>query len=194
MIQNNENLWIGDRISWFQNRLDWYEQRLKAYCRKLVVNSDVADDIVQDTFIAAFESIDKLMVRPESEVRGWLFVVVRHKAAKHIRTICRRKEVSLQEFDRESKDLGPQETSERKELVEKILNELCALDPLIFQLIYVEELSPAEAAEVLNLQPATFRKRLQRLVSRLREMLGRPATSRRTKKDKLSMGSEQASE
>lgn len=194
MIQNNENLWIDDRIPWFQNRLDWYEQRLKAYCRKLVVNSDVADDIVQDTFIAAFESIDKLMVRPESEVRGWLFVVVRHKAAKHIRTICRRKEVSLQEFDRESKDAGPQETCERRELIEKVLNELCALDPVIFQLMYVEKLSPAEAAERLDLNRGTFRKRLQRMRSRLRVLLGLPATSRRAKKDKLSIGSEQASE
>jgi RNA polymerase sigma factor (sigma-70 family) len=46
--------------------------------------SDV-DDVVQETLIAAAQSISSLRAEQESAVKSWLLTIARHKVADHVR-------------------------------------------------------------------------------------------------------------
>ncbi len=53
------------------------------YARTRVKDTDVADDLVQLTFIAAWEAIGRYA--QESSHRTWLFAILKHKLADHYR-------------------------------------------------------------------------------------------------------------
>jgi RNA polymerase sigma-70 factor (ECF subfamily) len=55
---------------------------------------EVLDDLVQETFLAAWRSLDRF--RGESEVRTWLLGIARHKLADHYRSRIRVAEMALE--------------------------------------------------------------------------------------------------
>jgi RNA polymerase sigma-70 factor (ECF subfamily) len=52
--------------------------------QRLVHNAQLADELVQDTFVAALEA----RYEGRSSVRTWLVAILRHKAMDHFRRVC----------------------------------------------------------------------------------------------------------
>ncbi len=51
--------------------------------RRLLPRADLVDDLVQEIFVAAWESLEKF--RGDSPLRGWLLGIARHKVEDHYR-------------------------------------------------------------------------------------------------------------
>jgi RNA polymerase sigma-70 factor, ECF subfamily len=66
---------------------------LTRYARGCGLPADVADDIVQEAFMALFRHLG--LGRPRENLRGWLFTVVHRQAQKHRRRMARRRTVEL---------------------------------------------------------------------------------------------------
>lgn len=60
---------------------------LLRYARNRVKDPAVADDLVQLTFVSAWETIDRFA--GESSPRTWLFAILKHKMADHYRKVYR---------------------------------------------------------------------------------------------------------
>jgi len=60
---------------------------LQRYARSRVKDSDVADDLVQVTFVSAWQTLDKFA--EQSSARTWLFAILKHKLADHYRKVYR---------------------------------------------------------------------------------------------------------
>jgi RNA polymerase sigma factor (sigma-70 family) len=60
-----------------------YTSELARFARARVKDPDVADDLVQLTFIAAWDAIGRYA--NESSHRTWLFAILKHKLADHYR-------------------------------------------------------------------------------------------------------------
>ncbi len=69
-------LWLAD-----------YGDDLLAYALARVQNLNVAEDLVQETYLAAFQAVDGFEGR--SSVRTWLIGILRHKVADFFRRNCR---------------------------------------------------------------------------------------------------------
>jgi RNA polymerase sigma-70 factor (ECF subfamily) len=122
-----------------------------------------ADDLMQEVFLAALESLDTL--RDGAAVGAWLCTIARNRAADHHRR--RRKLVELPE------DLGRPD-AERAE-AERVLRAIRTLpeayrETLVLRL--VEGLSGPEIAEQVGLTPESVRVNLHRGMKLLREKLG----------------------
>ena len=63
---------------------------LYRYAMKRIGKSDVAEDLVQDTFVAALRSADGFEGR--SKVQTWLVGILRHKIADHLRKVSRQRQ------------------------------------------------------------------------------------------------------
>src|SRR3954463_10777652 len=64
----------------------WVEQygdALFRYARGRVARRELAEDLVQETFLAALQSLDRFQNR--STTRTWLFSILRHKIVDHYR-------------------------------------------------------------------------------------------------------------
>lgn len=69
------------------NWVDEHGDALYRYALAMVKDRQTAEEIVQDTFLAGLESLEKY--RGQSDPRGWLFGILRHKIHDHFRRIMR---------------------------------------------------------------------------------------------------------
>jgi len=74
---------MPDPATW----LDRYGDALYAYALMRVRNPSVAEDLVQDTLLAAIKSVDRF--KGESSERTWLIGILKHKVFDHLRRASR---------------------------------------------------------------------------------------------------------
>lgn len=120
------------------------------------------DDVVQEVFIYALSSIDKL--REPDSVRSWLWGIAAGKVRAHVRRQWRRRWLGLLPQD-ELSELPVAATDPQSELLEEVysvLDQLSADQRLALVLHRIEGLSMLEAAKVSGMSTSTFKRRYAR--------------------------------
>ncbi|MEO7275490.1 MAG: sigma-70 family RNA polymerase sigma factor [Vicinamibacterales bacterium] len=134
-----------------------------------------AEDIVQETLFQALTSFHRFT--PGTNIRGWLFAILRHVRSKRRRTAWRTDPLDDEQLDREpAPDI----------MVERLTDDevLAALSTLpegfqeVVILCDVEELTYREAAQAMALPIGTVMSRLHRARKRLRVTLAAAASER----------------
>src|SRR6266404_2239464 len=149
----------------------------------------VAEDLVQDTFLAAFKARGRFA--GNSSERTWLVGILRHKIYDHLRHTCRERAVRVDTTparrDEEACDDAVlwlhdvaaecHSPSRRLELAEFRANLELALGKLpprvaqVFQLYEIEERPSREVCEQLNISESNLWVMLHRARKQLREHL-----------------------
>jgi len=154
-----------------------------------VRDASVAEDLVQDTFLAAFKARDRFA--GQSSERTWLVGILRHKICDHLRHTCRERVVRADPAptrrDEEAWDDAVlwlhdvaaecQSATRRLELEEFRANLQSALGQLpprvaqVFQLYEMEERPNAEVCQRLNISESNLWVMLHRARKQLRSHL-----------------------
>jgi len=119
-----------------------------------------AEDIVQDTFLKAYEALDA--VREKKCIRGWLFAIAQNAARSMLR---RRKHEVLMEQVPEDRPASPPEepmTEDTRDQLLRLLNSLKEEDRHLVTMHYFSGMRSHEIAETLGISSMAVRKRLQR--------------------------------
>jgi RNA polymerase sigma-70 factor, ECF subfamily len=74
----------------FGEILRQHQGRIRAYLRRYVLEADLADDLAQETFLAAYRSLPHR--NPAAPIDLWLLSIARHRALKHLRDEARRRD------------------------------------------------------------------------------------------------------
>src|SRR5262245_17045383 len=74
----------------FGEILRLHQGRIRAYLRRFVMEADLADDLAQETFLAAYRSLPHR--NPAAPIDLWLLSIARHRALKHLRDEARRRD------------------------------------------------------------------------------------------------------
>ncbi|MCP5081428.1 MAG: sigma-70 family RNA polymerase sigma factor [Alphaproteobacteria bacterium] len=136
-------------------------------CRMLYDRTE-AEDAVQESLDKAWRNLHRF--KPDGQMRPWLFAILNNTCLDNLRARARRINVP---FDPETaQDLGllserdlPEQAVANQQLGRQIEEQIAALPPdhrAAVQLVIVEQLSYAEAAEALDLPIGTLRSRLSR--------------------------------
>ncbi|MEW6745963.1 MAG: sigma-70 family RNA polymerase sigma factor [Planctomycetota bacterium] len=145
--------------------------RLRGLARRLVADSDLAEDVVQESYLHALESRS---ATPRS-LGAWLSGIARHVAhgmrrrREHVRALAAARE-------RERLEPSADELAERVESQRLLASAVLSLDEPYRSTIllrFFEGLSQREIAARLGIPKATVNSRLTRALSRLRELLER---------------------
>jgi RNA polymerase sigma-70 factor (ECF subfamily) len=150
----------GDEAA-FSALYDKYARRLYAYCYRLTANRDSAEDIVQTTFLKAYESLSTLD-KPDS-FHHWLFSIARNEAYSFLRQ--RRTNAVVKPFEQEDVwDLeSPLEKlvhEETTEMVQRFLGELKVEYREVLVLRQYEQLSYIEIAAITGDTVSSVESRL----------------------------------
>ena len=143
--------------------------KINAYCHKrLNRRHDLANDCVQNTFFAAFQSIG--ILRTHENPAGWLFKTAKNHVLLAVRQIKREQsEVRLNNI---SKDIPSRENFVERVEVQTdgigvnssdILRSLSERERTLHKMFYVDKLSSAEIAAKLEITDGACRMRLYRL-------------------------------
>lgn len=162
----------------FSNLYREHGREIMGYALRRTTAPEDAADALAETFLVAWRRLAD--VPAGGEARLWLFGTARRVLANQRR--AERRRTRLAEALREALWQGADTLSapdrERADLM-RALAELDSADRELLMLIGWEELTPAEAARVLDISPLAARTRLHRARRRLRSLLAnqRPSQS-----------------
>jgi RNA polymerase sigma-70 factor (ECF subfamily) len=187
-----ESLRNGDRRE-FARLVDAYSGPLQRLAMKMLGNEPDAEDVLQNTFLKAFEHIREFEGR--SRLSTWLYRIASNEALMMLRK--RRPEITFSDKESEEEDSRivdpvqftdwcclPEDeflTTESRNALDHAVQHLPATLRIVFLLRDIENLSILETSQVLGLSETAVKTRLLRARLRLREELSRYYTERLTK-------------
>ena len=144
---------------------------LRRYARVLVRDRSAADDLVQDCLERALGRWHQR--RLDGDPRTWMFTILHNLAVCRFRR-QRRSPVEIEIDEASERDVSQMGSQERMVEVQDMLrcvDQLSEEQRSVLLLVVLEDLSYAQAADVLGLPVGTVMSRLSRARDRLIEMV-----------------------
>jgi len=137
----------------FTRLMERYRKALYWHIRRMVLDHDETDDLLQNTFIRCYQSLDRFEAR--SGLYTWLYRIATNLCLSHLNQRKRRRILSLSNdtvrMEAELKRVTPQERMGSAEyLLEKALLRLPPKQRLVFQMRYYDEMPYEQMSEILG--------------------------------------------
>jgi len=178
----NQNLSNFNPGKWVDN----YADALYAYTVARVNDMQLAEDIVQNTFLSAWKARDTY--KGDASEKNWLYAILKNKIIDHFRKQSGSKVVlatgeEQQYFedghwsdDAAPKEWGshmeqPVETKEFYSVLEKCKQKLKDIQQSVFVMKYMEDIEADEICKVLNITPSNYWVLIHRAKLHLRKCL-----------------------
>jgi RNA polymerase sigma-70 factor (ECF subfamily) len=172
----------------FQELVRRYERELFSYLRRYLGSRDMAEDAFQGAFLQVHLKCHQF--EAGRRVKPWLYAIATNQAIDAQRRNRRHRMVSLDylrgydegDGERNLSDLmASREPSpaarvgneERKQQLQRVLNELSDQMRTVVHLVYYQGLKYREAAEVLSIPVGTVKSRLHAAIAKLAECWNR---------------------
>lgn len=144
------------------------ERRLGQFLVQMVASRELAEDLLQETFLVAFRERERL--REVNNVSAWLFAIARNRALHALRT-QRRREAGFRQLLALVRDVGADDPSEAVDIRELLERHLDADERALLILRYLHGFDANELGQIVDASPDAVRQRLSRLRRRLLEQV-----------------------
>ena len=138
--------------------MDAYQSRLYWHIRRLVVSHEVAQDILQDTFIKAYQKFHQF--NQQSQLYTWLYRIATNEALQHLNKI-KKMQKSEEEAEHHLQNLVAHSVTADGDaiqvLLQKAIQTLPEKQKLVFTMRYYDELPYEELSEILDMSVGTLK-------------------------------------
>lgn len=148
-----------------------YELKLHRYVTYLIHNQTMADDVVQDTFIKAYQNLNGF--NPKYKFSSWIYRISHNEAMNAIKKVRHMSDVDIDELPDTGYDQRIEELVDNNILSEDVHGCLGKLEPKyreVIQLVYFENMKYEEVSDVLRIPASTVGVWLSRAKTRLRDL------------------------
>lgn len=129
-----------------------YQKRIYYHIRKIVLDHDDADDIMQNVFMKAFRALDKF--REDSKISTWLYKIATNESITFLNTKKKRLLIPLGDVQNQlSQNLESDSYFTGDQIQMKLQQAILTLPEkqrLVFNLKYFEEMKYEEMSEILG--------------------------------------------
>lgn len=136
----------------FRELVRLYQQRLYWHIRKIVIEHEDADDVLQNTFIKVFRYIDSF--QSNSSLYTWLYRIATNEAITHINEQAKLKNISNMEYNQlavENLESDVYFNGDNIQLqLQKAIASLPDRQRMVFNMRYFEEMPYKEISEILE--------------------------------------------
>lgn len=156
----------------FRGLVERYQEAYLLYAGRMVSSRAVAEDVVQDSFITAYEKLETCE-RPE-RFASWCFQIVRNRCHDHLRSPHSRASDPEELDTLQADDEGPAEAVERSDLRSALVGAVASLSPLLreaFVLYHEHSLTYPQMAERLGASESALKMRVKRAREELQARL-----------------------
>jgi len=171
MASNNDQVYIdkvlnGD-LSAYSKLVDNHKDMAFSIALKIVRVREDAEEITQDAFIKAYQKLSSF--RKDSKFSTWLYRIVYNAAISHTRK--RRLEstqltpgtIENYSVDEISEGVNQMDKKQQAKLVNKLIDQLPALEFTLINLYYRQELSIDEISRITDLSASNVKVKLYRI-------------------------------
>jgi len=155
----------------FSQLVTHYQERLYWHIRKIVLNHDDSDDVLQNTFLKVWKNLDSF--REESSLFTWLYRIATNESLTFINNRSKRQHAPLQDVgeylrNRLEADDYFDGTEIQKKLQEAILT-LPEKQRLVFNLRYFEEMPYQKMSDILDTSVGALKASYHHAVKKVEE-------------------------
>ena len=129
-----------------------YKERLYWHIRKIVINHDDADDVLQNTFIKVFKNIDSF--KGDSKLYTWLYRIATNEAITFINKRAKRNRITNEKVQQQAIDRLETDVYFEGDAIQVQLQRAIATLPqkqqLVFNMKYFEDHTYEELSEILD--------------------------------------------
>jgi RNA polymerase sigma factor (sigma-70 family) len=163
-----------DLAAWDELVACWNE-RLHYFLRRLIDHEHDAANVLQEVWLGAFRNIGNL--KQDARLAPWLYTIARRAAMNHYRDRYAHDKASTDDIEslQTTSDYDEQLDFDNAELVHFGLGRLPLLKREILTLYFLDDLSVAEIATVLEIPAGTVKSRLWKARGSLRRILDEEA-------------------
>lgn len=157
----------------FEILVDLYQKRLYWHIRRIVISHDDADDVLQETFIKIFRSIENF--RRDSSLFSWIYRIATNQALDFLKKKANEKNCTIEDlqYDRSS-HLEADTYFEGDEIERKFQQAISSLpekQQIVFNMKYFEELKYEEISEILGTSVGALKSSYHHAVQKIKNYL-----------------------
>lgn len=157
----------------FELLLHKYKEQAYWLIRRIVVDHDDANDVIQNTFIKVWQNIDKF--REDSKIYTWIYRIATNEALSFLKSKKSHLFVSMDEMredfgDRIESDIYFKGTDIQRKL-QKAVATLPARQKLVFIMRYFEAMPYQDIANVVGVSIGTLKASYHIAVKKIEEIL-----------------------
>ena len=136
--------------------MDAFQSRLYWHIRRIIVDHDLAQDVLQDTFIKAYQNFHQF--KRDSQLYTWLYRIATNESLQQLNKLKRMQksdegsEYHLQNLVAEN---ASADADEIQVLLQKAIQSLPEKQKLVFNIRYYDELPFEEISKILDMSVST---------------------------------------
>lgn len=152
-----------------------YQQRLYFHIRKMVLNHDDADDLLQNVFIKAYKALDNF--REDSKIYTWLYKIATNECINFLNSKKKRLTIPMADVEQQlSQNLETDIYFNGDRIQMKLQQAILTLPEkqrLVFNLKYFEEMKYEEMSEILGTSVGALKASFHHAVKKIEEFIKR---------------------
>lgn len=150
-----------------------YQKRLYWHVRKMVINHDDADDLVQNVFIKAYNALENF--RGESKIYTWLYKIATNECISFLNKNKKRFFVSASDVEHQlAGSLNSDSYISGNQIQMKLQQAILTLPPkqrLVFNMKYFEDMKYEDISEILGTSVGALKASYHHAVKKIEEFL-----------------------
>ena len=150
LIQELQNSKTRDKA--FSVLINEYKERLYWHIRKIVIDHNDADDVLQNTFVKIFKNIDKF--NSQSKLYSWMYRIATNESITFINKRAKERNVDISDYHQELASTLESDIYFSGDEIQLILQNAIASLPqkqqLVFNMKYFDEMKYEEISNILE--------------------------------------------
>jgi RNA polymerase sigma-70 factor, ECF subfamily len=157
----------------FRELVSQYQRPLYYHIRRIVLNHDDADDVLQNTFIKVFRGIEGF--KEESKLYTWLYRIATNESISFLNQKAKKYQVTSEALVQSAtENLAADvyfEGDEFELALQKAIHQLPTKQQLVFKMKYFEDMTYEDLSEILETSVGALKASYHHAVKKIEEIL-----------------------
>ncbi|MFM6975875.1 MAG: RNA polymerase sigma factor [Sphingobacteriaceae bacterium] len=150
-----------------------YQEKVYWHCRRMVIDHDDADDLVQETFIKVWNNLDRF--RQDAQLYSWIYRIASNECLQFLQKKKKRNHSSIDDLSEQiSNNLAAADELNGEQIQLKLQQAIATLPEkqrLVFHMKYFEEMKYEEISTVLGTSVGALKASFHLAVKKIEEYL-----------------------
>ena len=174
--ETEEERWLRKALDGDNTATEWIYRRhvryLSALCSRYITEDEDIKDVLQESFIKIFTSLDSFEYRGEGSLKAWMAKITLNETLKFVRNNSRLPINSIDDKDTNIADGDSMETEDiPTDVLHRFIRELPDGYRTVFNLYVIDDKSHKEIAQLLGIKENTSASQLHKAKSMLAQKI-----------------------
>ena len=174
--ETEEERWLRKALDGDNTATEWIYRKhvryLSALCSRYITEDEDIKDVLQESFIKIFTSLDSFKYRGEGSLKAWMTKITLNETLKFVRNNSRLPIDSIDDKDMNITDGDSMETEDiPTDVLHQFIRELPDGYRTVFNLYVIDDKSHKEIAQLLSIKQNTSASQLHKAKSMLAQKI-----------------------